>query len=123
MQGVTGPVAAAELAAEALRTVNHLTMGAPSSGVPGWEEVGDIYRLLGEVRVLADRLPQVLGQLARHLERPAGVGSYKSDAGTSESPERLVATAVLALEGAQHHVGEAGSYLSAAQTAVAHLYA
>jgi hypothetical protein len=122
MEGVSGPDAAAAVAAEALRAVNHLTIGSPSSGVPGWEGVGDLYRVLAEVRVLTDRLPQVLGQLARHLERPAGLGAYKADAGTSESPERLVAAAVLALEGAQHHVAEAGSHLNAAHTAVAHLY-
>ncbi len=122
MNEVHGPGAAAELAAEALRAVNRLTIGAPSPGVPGWEEVGDLYRVLGEVRLLTDRLPQVLRQLAQHLERPAGLCSYRTDAGTCESPERLVAAAVLALEDAQHHVAEAGSHLNAAHVAVAHLY-
>jgi hypothetical protein len=110
------------LAAEALRTVNHLTIGAPSSGVPGWEEVADLYSVLGAIRILTGRLPQVLRQLGQHLERPAGRCSYRTDAGTSESPEGLVAEAVLALEGAQHHLVEAGSQLDAAHSAVAHLY-
>ena len=90
--------------------------------MPGWAEVDDLYYVLGEIRVVADRLPQVLNQLARHLERPAGVRSYKTDAGTSESPESLVAEAVLTLEGAQHHVAEVGIHLNAAHSAVAHLY-
>lgn len=119
---VPGPGAAAEMAAKALRVVNHLTIGAPSTGVPGWEGVGDLYRVLSEVRVLTDRLPQVLGQLARHLERPAGACSYKTDAETSETPERLVAAAVLALEGARQDVGEASCHLNAAQMAIAHLF-
>lgn len=123
MQGDTGPVAAAESAAEALRTVNHLTMGAPSSGAPGWEDVGDLYRLLGEIKILMDRLPQVLGQLGQHLERPAGRCPCKTDAATTETPECLAAAAILALDGARRHVGEAGSYLDEAHNAVAHLYA
>jgi hypothetical protein len=48
---VTGPVAAAEQAAESLRTVNHLTLRAPAPGTPGWEDIGDLYRVLGELRV------------------------------------------------------------------------
>lgn len=122
MQDVSGPGEAAAMAAEALRAVNHLTIGAPSSGVPGWESVGDLYRVLCELRVLTDRLPQGLGQLARHLERPAELGAYQTDSGTSESPERLVAAAVLALDAAQHLVAEAGRHLNAAHSAVGHLY-
>ena len=122
MQAVPDPGAAAEMAAEALRAVNHLTIGAPSSGAPGWEDVGDLYRVLGELRVLTDRLPQVLGQLARHLERPAGLGGYKADASASESPACLAAAAVLALDAAQHLVAEVGRHLNAAHSAVARLY-
>ena len=48
---MTGPVDAAEHAAEALRTVNHLTTTAPAPRTPGWEDLGDLYRVLGELRV------------------------------------------------------------------------
>lgn len=51
---MTGPVAAAEQAAESLRMVNHLTIGAPSAGRPGWEDVGDLYRVLGELRLVVE---------------------------------------------------------------------
>lgn len=122
LDGVQGPGEAAELAAEALRAVNHLTIGAPSPGVPGWEEISDLYRVLGELRFLTDRLSQVLRQLVQHLERTTEVCSYQSDAGTRESPEALVAAAVLALEEAQHHVCQAGSHLNTAHMAIAHLY-
>lgn len=122
MNGLAGRGTSAELAAEALRAVNRLTIGAPAPGVPGWEDVGDLYRLLGELRVLTERLPQALGQLARHLERPRDGTYYRSDSGTCESPEALVATAVLALEDAQGHVHQAGIELGTAHSAVAHLY-
>ena len=95
-----GPGAAADLAAEAVRVVNRLTIGSPSPGLPGWEEVGDLYRVLGELRVLTERLPQALGQLARHLERPRDGIYYRSDSGTCEHVETLVTTAVVALEDA-----------------------
>ena len=120
--GVQGPGAAADLAAEAVRVVNRLTIGSPSPGLPGWEEVGDLYRVLGELRVLTERLPQALGQLARHLERPRDGIYYRSDSGTCEHVETLVTTAVVALEDAGRDVRQVGVSLNAAQSAVAHLY-
>jgi hypothetical protein len=121
LHAVRDPGSAAALAAEALRAVNHLTLTAPYSGVPGWEEVGDIYRVLGELRLLTERLPQAVGQLCRHLQRSAGRECYRSDDGTRESPETLVERAALALEAAQVGAQEVGSHLAAAQSAVAHL--
>jgi hypothetical protein len=112
---------AAALAAEALRAVNNLTLAAPSSGIPGWEEVGDIYRVLGELRLLIERLPQAVEQLCRHLQRPAGGACYRSNSGTRETPEALLATAAVALERAQVDARQAGSMLAVAQAAVAHL--
>ncbi|MEZ5320487.1 MAG: hypothetical protein R2698_00060 [Microthrixaceae bacterium] len=98
---MTGPVDAAEHAAEALRTVNHLTTTAPAPRTPGWEDLGDLYRVLGELRVLAERLPQACGQLARHLERPESGCAYEVDAMTDKPAPVVVASAVLALEDAQ----------------------
>lgn len=117
---VEGPGAAAELAAEAVRAVNHLTLAPPARTSPGWEDVGDLYRVLGEVRVVIDRLPQALGQLAGHLDRSAD--GYGADAGTDEEPAAVVAAAVLELEDAQVVLRQAGGHLNAAQSAVAHLY-
>lgn len=124
LDAVEDPGMAAELAAEALRRVNRFTLVVPARGVSGWESVSDLYRVLGELRVLADRMPQAFDQLGRHLERPADEGSsYKSDSGTSESPESLVASAVVALKDAERDVRQVGVNLNAAQSAVAHLYA
>lgn len=110
-----------ELAAEALRVVNHLTIGAPSPGVPGWEELGDVYRVLGELCLVVDRLPQAIDQLCPHFERSAGAGCYRADAGTQDTPERLVASAVASLGAAQTDARQVGSQLAAAHAAVADL--
>jgi hypothetical protein len=115
------PGDAVGLAAEALRAVNRLTIAAPSPGVPGWEEVGDVYRVLGELCLVVDRLPQAIDQLSRHLERAAEAGCYRADAGTRDTPERLVANAAASLGAAQADVWQAGSQLAAAHSAVAHL--
>ena len=59
-ESTLGPSAVAESAAEALRTLNHLPLCPPSAEVPGWEDVSDVYRVLGELRLLVERVPQVL---------------------------------------------------------------
>jgi hypothetical protein len=120
---VSGPVAAAEQAAESLRTVNHLTLAAPASGTPGWEDVGDLYRVLGELRVLAERLPQSCGQLARHLECPAAGHAYGVDDMADEPASVVVVSAVLALDEAQRCASRTGQHLNDAMSAVAHLHA
>ena len=120
---MTGPVAAAEQAAESLRRVNHLTLAAPAPGTPGWEDVGDLYRVLGELRLLAERLPQACGQLARHLERSAAGHAYGVDDMADEPAPVLVASAVLALDEAQGCASRTGEHLNEAMTAVAHLHA
>lgn len=115
-----GPDLAAEHAAEAVRTLNHLTLIHPSPGTPGWEDVADLYRVLTEVRVLTERLPQALGQLAQHLERSGG-GGYRCDAATVATPDELVARAAGSLREAQSRVERAGDHLACAQGAVSHL--
>lgn len=115
-----GPSIVVEHAAEAVRTLNHLTLVPPCPSTPGWEDVADLYQVLTEVRVLAERLPQVIGQLARHLEGPGGEG-YRCDAGTTETPEAVVAEAVAALDAAAVAMRGVGCDLACAQEAVAHL--
>lgn len=115
-----GPGPTAEMAAEAVRTLNRLTMVAPAPGALGWEDVADLYRVLAEVRILVERLPQALDQLARHLQRPGGEG-YRCDGGTTTTPDDLIAYAVDALGVAQGGLTRAGRELAEAQSAVAHL--
>ena len=68
--GIEDPSTMAEIAAEAVRMMNRATLAAPSAGTVGWLDVGDTYRLLGELGVPVDRLPQVCDQLARTFQRP-----------------------------------------------------
>lgn len=114
------PGLVAESAAEAVRTLNHLTLAAPSVGVPGWEDVGDLYRVLGELRLLAERVPQVLRQVATHLEQSAD--SYEVDEGAPDSPSVTVAEAAVALGHAREHLRRAGESIGAAHSAAGHLY-
>ncbi|MCC7077184.1 MAG: hypothetical protein IT198_08670 [Acidimicrobiia bacterium] len=110
----------AEAAAGAVWMLNHLTLAAPSEGTPGWEDVGDLYRVLGEVGLLIDRLPQVLRQVAENLERSAG--SYEADTAAPATAAEMVAGAVLALADAREHLRRAGGSIGAAHSATAHLY-
>jgi len=115
-----GPDLAAEHAADAVRTLNHLTLSRPSPGTPGWEDVADLYGVLTKLRLLAERLPQALGQLAQHLEHPEGDG-YRCDAATETAPDELVALAAGSLREAQATVERAGDRLACAQGAVSRL--
>lgn len=115
------PVVAAETAGEAVRTLNQLTLAPPSPGTPGWEDVTDLYRILVELRVLVDRLPQVFDQIARHLQREGARGACRSDSATQRTPLSLVAEAGdgLTLLGGQGRV--LGDHLAVVQSAVSHL--
>ncbi len=116
------PVGTAEGAAEALRTLNHLTLAAPSPGVPGWEDVGDIYRVLGELRALTDRLPQTFGQLAAGLQQLGDRADWHTDDGTNEHPDAVVADAIEGLHVAGCIADDIGRSIQRAHCSVAHLY-
>ena len=103
--------------------VNHLTLVAPTPDTPGWEGIGDIYRVLGELCLLAGRLPHALGQLAGHLQRPADGVPYRSDATADETAEALVVSAVDALESARDDAHRLSTKLASARANVAHLHA
>ncbi len=59
---------AAHVAAEGVRRLNHLTLDPTGSASAGEDVLGDLCAVLGELRLLARRLPQGLGQLADILE-------------------------------------------------------
>ena len=121
IEGLT-PAGAADRAAEAFRMLNHLTLAAPAAGVPGWEGVGDIYRVLGELRLVADRLPQVCDQLVAGLLRLGEQREWRTDDGTTEHPDEVVSTAIEHLQAASYDVEGLGLIIRHAHCAVAHLY-
>lgn len=120
LAGELDPVGAAASAAEVVRTLNRLTLTAPAAGTAGWEDVGDLYRVVGELQLLADRLPQALRQVAWHLEQ--SVDSYAVDEAAPESSASTVAGAVVALADAGTHLRRASESLGTAHSATAHLY-
>jgi len=121
VEGLT-PAEAADRAAEALRTLNHLTLVAPAAGVSGWEGVGDIYRVIGELRVIVDRLTEVCDQLVAGLLRLGEQREWRTDDGTTEHPDGVVSTAIEHLQVASYEAEGLGLIISHAHCAVARLY-
>lgn len=116
------PASVADRAAEALRTLNHLTLGPLAVGVPGWEGVDDVYRVLGELRIISDRLPQVCDQLVAGFQRPGEQRAWRTDEGTTEHPDEVVSTVIEHLQVASCDADEFGLNIQHAHCAVAHLY-
>lgn len=116
------PVGAAGVAAEAIRALNHLTLAAPSVGTPGWEGVDDIYRVIGELRIIADRLPQVCDQMVAGLQRLGEQRDWCADEGAEEHPDEVAGRAVEHLQVASCDADELGLNIVHAHCAVAHLY-
>lgn len=119
---VLTPARAADGAAEALRLLNHLTLAPPTAGTPGWEDVGDIYRVVGELRIVVERLPQVCGQLAGGLKRLGERADWRTDDGIAEHPDGVVSTAIEALLEAGRVAEDVGMNLQHVHCAVAHLH-
>ena len=72
-----GPAALARTAAEAVRSLNHLTLGGGGLGQPA-----DACEVLGELSLAASRIPQLLGQVGRWLAAALAAGRLGCDDGT-----------------------------------------
>lgn len=120
--GNLAPLGLAAGAAEALRAVNHLTMATPTKGTVGWEGVGDVYRLVGELSLLVDRLPQALDQITLALRYAENDGRLRGDDCAFDSVEGLVAGSVRALGCAGREARRMGVTLDEAHQRIAHLY-
>src|SRR4051794_31066503 len=68
------PADYAAAAAEAVRGLNHVTIGGA-----GYEVPSDVYRLLGSLATMLARLPQVLGQASGWLGREDAAGRVGHD--------------------------------------------
>jgi hypothetical protein len=66
----------ADQAAEAIRTLNHITLGGT-----GLEYPGDLYSVIAGLGTMASRLPQLLGQLGEWLDGEHGAGRLGHDSG------------------------------------------
>jgi hypothetical protein len=73
-----GTLALARTAAEAIRSLNHATLGGDGLGQPA-----DAYAVLGELSLAASRLPQLLGQVGTWLAAALAAGRLGCDDGTS----------------------------------------
>jgi hypothetical protein len=71
-----GPLALARSAAEAVRALNHATLGGN-----GLEEPSDAYEVLGELALAASGLPQLLGQVGAWLAAALAAGRLGCDDG------------------------------------------
>ena len=72
------PAALARTAAEAVRSLNHATLGGD-----GLEQPSGAYQVLGELSLTASRIPQLLGQVGRWLAAALAAWLFISDARAS----------------------------------------
>ena len=77
------PAQLADQAAEAVRALNHLT-GTPQAD---WEYPADAYSVIGNLEAMAQRLPQLYGQISRFLQRLADEDHIRSDRGGNGAEE------------------------------------
>lgn len=78
--------------------------------------------MLGDLRVITDRLPQVCDQLVAGLQRLGDQRAWHTDEGTTEHPDEVVNTTVDALHVASCDADQFGLNIQHAHCAVAHLY-
>ena len=104
----------AEQAAEALRELNHRTRDARAFTGPA-----ELYRLVGELALLAGRLPQLLDQLDRWLRAEHDVGRIRADA--RADPGRIIAAAGAELADAGDAAHDLAHVLAAARQHLVHL--
>jgi hypothetical protein len=90
----TGPTALARATAEAVRGLNHATLGGGGLGQPA-----DAYEVLGELSLAASGLPQLLGQVGRWLAAALAAGRLGCDDGAD--PAAAVSGAWLFLSDAR----------------------
>ena len=106
-------------AADCIRAANHQTQ--PLADVPGLEYPADAYDALGNLKLLAQYLPQLCGQLAEWLAGEDAAGNIASDMGADPGPEAV--QAITAMMTAAARAADLARALADAQNATAHLKA
>ena len=107
-----GTLALARTAAEAIRGLNHATLGAGGLGQPA-----DAYAVLGELSLAASMLPQLLGQVGTWLATALAAGRLGCDDGTD--PACAVSGAWLFISDARASATTLAGNLSHAQQQLA----
>lgn len=100
-------------AAEAIRTLNHLTH-PPTAADPN-----EVYELLAALAAMAYRLPQLLGQLSRWLHAEHAAGKLRAD--TPADPAEVTTAAAHAFTLAGQAATCLGEALDSAQQHLAQL--
>ena len=104
----------AETAARAVRELNHRTRGPDAFTGPA-----QLYRLVGELVLLVDGLPQLLNQLGRWLHAELDADRVRSD--NHADPEPTVTHATAQMIAAGDHARDLAHELARAQQHLAHL--
>ena len=104
----------AATAAEAVRTLNHLTLGRSALGEPA-----ELDRLVAELAIMAGRLPQLLRQLRGWLDAEQHTGRLRTD--NTTDPARTVDRAAAELTEAGHAAHHLRRALDDAHQLLAHL--
>jgi hypothetical protein len=114
------PAAAANIAGEAIRDLNHRTFGGPSRQLSGWEYASDAYRALGNLGYLAAGLPQALEQIDRFLVTLQDASHVGIDRGTvwEGNPAGAIGAATCALRAARQAAHTLYASINAAQQAI-----
>jgi hypothetical protein len=106
----------ADQAAEALRTLNHLTRRAGTLTDPA-----DAYLLLGALTSLVDRLPQLLDQISTRLHTDLPARLRLDALAPTGDPADLLAGVTADLARAGHHAHRLGTGLNRALQLLSHL--
>ena len=69
----------ADQAAEAIRALSYLTL--PADGAPGLEYPSDVYDVVANLKIAAQRMPQLFGQLSDWLSREYEADRVGHDSG------------------------------------------
>lgn len=114
---VDSAAALAGQAAEAIRSLNLETL--PADGAPALTHPADVDSVIAGLMIMAQRLPQLLGQLAAYLEREHAAGRVGDDRRTDPAP--TVAAVIGRLGQAAVEAAELAGTLERAQNTCAHL--
>lgn len=122
MTGQRSVAELADVAAEAIRSLNHATFPGAASTPGGLAWPSDVYDVLASLSVLAARLPQLLAQLDGFVTRAVDAGRIVVDGGQfAGDPQAAAATASHWLEHAASLAAQLGHTVDQAQQAVAFL--